>query len=213
MSAHLLYCFVTSIPDTGPVHLLQALVPSLDHIPAGVQIDYDATSGKHAFSFTPSAAGLRLPASSVFTAATASCDYFAAEQISLLFAFKASAKTLTREEMLLALIPHDSSLEEKHIKFGIALNQNSLKVYYWDEKSRVANRFVEFADESLFDQEWHSLIVVYDKEEITVTIDCGEPRILRMQRTLSAIINIASDGFYIANSNRGKRNLFSVSMI
>lgn len=187
-----------------PHHLLQHLVPSLERLPAGIQIEYDERSGEHAFTFTLHASGLGLPAKTIFK----HCSRFP-QQLSLLVSFRASRDS-DKEETVLAVGGRD----DVTAKFALTLHHGLqlIRIHYTDGVSEDMQT-ADFRDQSLFDGSWHSMVVVYKSDTVVLFIDCRERHFTRISRTLSATLDIEKHRIYIGNDGRRSRSIFSVSLV
>ena len=190
--------------DIQPHHLLQHLVPSLDNIPAGIQIEFDEHSNKHAFTFTHHASGLGFSTKTIYV----HCDFFS-EELSLLVSFK-TLPTSTNEETLFAV----KSPVDDAMTFGVTLHNGLelIRIRYSDGYSKTTQT-ADFRDEALFDGEWHSVVIVYNRDRIALLVDCSEQHFSQISRTFPTHVNIADHRFYIGNDGRRKRGIFSVSSL
>ena len=191
------------IADIQPHHLLQHLVPNLESIPVGVEIEYDDGSNKHAFTFTHHAAGLGFSTRVIYI----HCTHLS-EQFSLLVSFKTLTASDNDETLFAVKSPGDDTLT-----FAVTLQHGLqlVRVHYTDGFSSSAQT-AAFRDESLFDGSWHSLVVTYSSDRIVLLVDCHLQHFTTVSRTFPSNIDIATQRFYIGNDGRRKRGIFSVSL-
>ena len=165
-----------------------------------MEIVYDEQYSVHAYHFTRRATTLNFPAATMLQY----CGYFP-EEFSVLATLRVSRQTVSKEEVLLALIPPGST----DMKLAVRLHRGKLCVDYVDKQSGK-KRVTVFRKMRLFDQNWHTLILTVAGERISLKIDCGKRRTEKLRRTFPALLEAQGDNVHIANSNRGKRGRFTV---
>ena len=189
--------------DLRPIYLIDLTTKSERGLPPGVEIVYDEESSVHAYRFTKRAEYLRLQA----TQALPHCHFFP-EEFSILLTFKLTMSPIDREECVFTL----TSLGSKYSKMALKFQNYKLVFGYSDRKtpSKEAKR-LEFKSRTLFDGEWHTIILSIAGTSATLTSDCGQPRIKPIERIFPAFLDTSDSDIFIGNCN-GRSGLFKVSL-
>ncbi|XP_076452166.1 thrombospondin-type laminin G domain and EAR repeat-containing protein-like [Babylonia areolata] len=179
-----------SLQDLKPVDLLEEAVPTLDKLPAGVNILYDSQSHVHAFQFSRDASDIYIRSDKLF----AGCRYFPYE-FSVFVSMKVTRRP-RREECLLSLYDAGS----KQTVLSVVLSRDKM-VFQFKEKR------YKFKTTIFRDRQWHTYGFSMAVDTLEMSEDCGTKRRRAVRAPFPNLLPLANTSFSIGRCQK-QRTVF-----
>ncbi|XP_014663798.1 PREDICTED: thrombospondin-type laminin G domain and EAR repeat-containing protein-like [Priapulus caudatus] len=188
--------------DIGAIDLLEKAIPSNRHVPVGVDIVYDDDTRSHAYKLRSTASKLKFPVEK----ALPGCEYFP-EEYSILVTMKVNDR-YRKTEYIFSVLRENL----RAVRLGLRIAPGIVLYEYSDHKKKH-KRLTTFSELSIFDSQWHTLIVTVTGDEISYAVDCGTQRSKTVKRAFPALVDIEHSDFYIGNKNRSHDRFTGCSRI
>ncbi|KAL8587413.1 hypothetical protein ACOMHN_062146 [Nucella lapillus] len=176
--------------DVKPLDLLEEAVPTLDRLPAGVNVLYDSASHVHAFQFSRHASDIHIRADKVFRR----CSYFPYE-FSVFVSMKVTGRP-RREECVLSLFDDGS----RQTLFSVMLSRDKLLFQFKEKRYK-------FKTTVFRDQQWHTYGFSLAADTLEMSVDCGQRRRRAVHTPFPTLLPIANSSFSIGRCQK-QRTIF-----
>ncbi|NXT70968.1 TSEAR protein, partial [Chaetops frenatus] len=180
--------------DLRPLDILSEAVPPLG--PArGVRV-FQA-QGMRGFQLSASRPrALGFPASRLFT----HCDRFP-EEFSIIATLRLLRRPAKSNEYIFTLMGEESP----SVLVGLRYGPDKLHFLFWSQELAGGwQSRVTFANVSLSDKRWHTLILAVSGQSFSLTVDCSIPKDVVVETPFPASLSVRRASFYLGNRRRRK---------
>ncbi|XP_057192162.1 thrombospondin-type laminin G domain and EAR repeat-containing protein isoform X2 [Triplophysa rosa] len=174
--------------DLLPLDLLSHVLPKAQRAQSGIRMVQ--SRGARGFQFSGSPHLFSFPASQLFT----NCNFFPAE-FSIVFTLKIPQMAPEKSEYIFTLLEGDSD----NLLLGLRLSQNTL---HFLQKSQGNRKRITFKAVGLADNRWHTVVLAVTGHYTLLTVDCGIPLELVLERSFPDDLDSTGSTFFIASARR-----------
>ncbi|KTF95363.1 hypothetical protein cypCar_00015812 [Cyprinus carpio] len=183
--------------DLLPLDLLSRVLPVSGRAQDGIRMVQ--SRGARGFQFSGSPQLFSFPASQLFI----NCNFFPSE-FSVVVTLKIPQMPPEKSEYIFTLLEGDS--EEPLL--GLRLSQNK---FHFLQKGHGSRKRITFKAVGLDDNRWHTVVLAVTGRYTILTVDCGTPLELVLERSFPDNLDTTGSTFFIA-SRRRWNGLFSVQI-
>ncbi|XP_073702464.1 thrombospondin-type laminin G domain and EAR repeat-containing protein [Garra rufa] len=174
--------------DLLPLDLLSRVLPVSSRAQDGIRMVQ--SRGARGFQFSGSPQLFSFPASQLFI----NCNFFPAE-FSIVFTLKIPQMAPEKSEYIFTLLEGDSD----EPLLGLRLSQNKFQVL---QKGHSNRKRITFKAVGLDDNRWHTVVLAVTGRYTILTVDCGIPLELVLEKPFPDDLDTTGSRFFIASKRR-----------
>ncbi|KAF4109452.1 hypothetical protein G5714_010525 [Onychostoma macrolepis] len=174
--------------DLLPLDLLSRVLPVSGRAQDGIRMVQ--SRGARGFQFSGSPQLFSFPASRLFI----NCNFFPAE-FSIVVTLKIPQIAPEKSEYIFTLLEGDSD----EPLLGLRLSQNK---FHFLQKGHSSRKRITFKAVGLDDNRWHTVVLAVTGRYTILTVDCGTPLELVLERPFPDDLDTTGSTFFIASRRR-----------
>ncbi|KAI2660525.1 Thrombospondin-type laminin G domain and EAR repeat-containing protein [Labeo rohita] len=174
--------------DLLPLDLLSRVLPVSSRAQDGIRMVQ--SRGARGFQFSGSPQLFSFPASQLFI----NCNFFPAE-FSIVVTLKIPQMAPEKNEYIFTLLEENSD----EPLLGLRLSQNK---FHFLQKGHGSRKRITFKAVGLDDNRWHTVVLAVTGRYTILTVDCGIPLELVLEKPFPDNLDTAGSRFFIASKRR-----------